>query len=313
MAPHVGVLYESDEWSDWKLRDELEAALGQPVAMVNMEAAEALQQALACDVLVSRVFASAVFRGHNRAAQNMLQLVHMLENDRLRASGGESSVGSAEKTPEFPRLINPPRAHRFEISKAAAARTLEAAGLTVPRVQALDLPDSLKTQTATWDYPCIIKPDCGGRTTHTAVLRSAADAARFLDEAPAMVFIVEDYIRARGPFMTRAELVDGRIALVVKRSIAPSGLSSYHEGSTYQLYPEYPPAVRDAVLAAATALDFQFGSFDLIEAADGGVYLIDANSVSNVSEDCTELFQLDLMKAYAQAIAVRVQETVPQE
>ena len=90
----------------------------------------------------------------------------------------------------------------------------------------------------------------------------------------------------------------------MKRSVAASGLSSYHEGSTYELYPDCPAAVTDAVLEAARILDIQFGSFDVIEAAEGN-FIIDANSVSNVSEDCTELFGFDLMAAYARALAAR--------
>ncbi|MDE8701826.1 hypothetical protein PZH32_02485 [Adlercreutzia equolifaciens] len=288
MAKRVGILYESDEWSDWKLHRELEAALGRPVAMINMEADNCLDAAAECEVLVSCVFASAVFRGHEHAAASMNALVH-------------------GALPESVELINPRRAHGFEVSKAAAAQALEAAGLTVPPVLGLGRPEELRGAEERWRYPCVIKPDCGGRTTHTAVLHDASQAVAFLEEAPDLRFIVEEFIPARAGFMTRMELVDGALALVVKRSIAPNGLSSYHEGSTYELYPDCPEPVREAVRAAAAALDIQFGSFDVIEGADGRTYLIDANSVSNVSEDCTELFGgLDLMGCYAEALARRI-------
>lgn len=148
-----------------------------------------------------------------------------------------------------------------------------------------------------------------GRTTHTAKLDCAADAAAFLREAPDLMYIVEDYIPARAGFMTRAEICGGSIVLIVKRSIAPNGLSSYHEGSTYELYPDCPAKVREDILKAARALDIEFGSFDVMEAEDGKAYMIDANSVSNVSEDCAELFGgLDLMKTYAAAMAKRIRE-----
>lgn len=88
--------------------------------------------------------------------------------------------------------------------------------------------------------------------------------------------------------------------------MAANGLSSYHEGSTYELYPDVPDAVVRAVLEAARLLDISFGSFDIIEATSGN-FIIDANSVSNVSEDCTDLFKLDLMAVYAQALAARYQ------
>lgn len=348
----IGILYESDEWSDWKLGRELEAALAENalaeavpaeansqtatresdaadnswrhVRMINMEDADAVEQARSCAMLVSRVFASAAFRGHQRSHRAMEDIIALAE---------------AEGIP----LINPGRAHHFEIDKRLATETLRNAGITAPAIiawgtpaklgrAAADLDDSrsvaLSREEASeawspraseaeiashrwarptpdrWPYPCIIKPNCGGRTTHTAVLRSPADARAFLSAAPNLVFIVEPYIEAADGFLTRIEVVDSRIALVVKRSVAASGLSSYHEGSTYELYPDCPAAATDAVLEAARILDIQFGSFDVIEAAEGN-FIIDANSVSNVSEDCTELFGFDLMAAYARALAAR--------
>lgn len=327
----IGILYESDEWSDWKLGHELEAALAEAdrgeVRLINMEDADAVEQAMACDLLVSRVFASAAFRGHAQAHRAMEELI---------ALAGDKDLP----------LINPGRAHHFEIDKRLATETLRNAGIPAPAIIAWGTPAEFNVEpgncddsrtvafnreeacrassprvldagTASrkwpqptpdqWPYPCIIKPNCGGRTTHTAVLRNPADARAFLDAAPNLVFIVEPYIKATGGFLTRIEVVDSRIALVVKRSVAASGLSSYHEGSTYELYPDCPAAVTNAVLEAARILDIQFGSFDVIEAAEGN-FIIDANSVSNVSEDCTELFGFDLMAAYAQALAGRYRE-----
>ena len=67
-APWVGVLYESSEWSDFKLAQEI-AARGCPVRMVDMERPDAVGAALACNLLVSRVFASALARGACRLAR----------------------------------------------------------------------------------------------------------------------------------------------------------------------------------------------------------------------------------------------------
>ena len=56
---------------------------------------------------------------------------------------------------------------------------------------------------------------------------------------------------------------------------------------------------------AGRALGIGFGSFDIIENG-GRAYVIDANSVSNVSPDNTETFGgFDLMREYAQAIVKR--------
>ncbi|WP_251197628.1 ATP-grasp domain-containing protein [Anaerotardibacter muris] len=284
----IGILYESNEWSDWKLGDELRALLDpEEVRMIDMEEPDALQQAAKCDLLISRVFASAAFRGHDRSHAAMDALIALVDEQGIE-------------------LINPGRAHAFEIDKRLATETLGEAGLSVPAIIASGTPEALLSSHVfdAWPYPCIIKPNCGGRTTHTAVLHSVEEAAEFLNNAPALEFIVENYLVAKGGFLTRIEVVDGAIVLVVKRSVAANGLSSYHEGSTYELYPECPQEVVDEVIKAADILGIQFGSFDVIEAQQGN-FIIDANSVSNVSEDCTELFHLDLMAQYAQAIARR--------
>lgn len=284
----LGVVYESDEWSDHKLAAELERALavvpqgsGWSVRLVDMEQPDCIEQALGCDLLVSRVFASAQFRGHGVSLEHMGRLI------------------PAAEVAGIP-LINPGRAHRFEVDKAAAGAALAAAGLQVPRMHACAAPASLAVEAL--PYPCIVKPNCGGRTTYTAILDDAAAARAFFTDVPDIGFVAQEYIRPERGFITRLEIVGGAVALAVKRSVAEGGLSAYRLGSTYAPYPDLPDELRGQAELAARTLGFTFGSFDIIECARGA-FFIDANSVSNVSEDCTELLGMDLMRAHAQAIA----------
>ena len=288
--PGIGVLYESDEWSDHKLAAELCTALDETfgedaptVTMIDMTRGGCVERALACGMLVSRVFASARFRGHDAALAHMERLV-----DEAQARGIV--------------MINEPRAHRYEVSKVAATRRLAEAGLLTPAIIAFGMPEGLDASTLA--YPCIIKPDCGGRSTHTLLAHDADEAGRFLAQAPEMPFVVQEYVEPEFGYVTRIEVVDDALPLIAKRSIGKGGLSSYHAGSTYELYPDCPDDVRDDALCAARALGIGFGSFDVIETGHGA-YFIDANSVSNVSEDCTELFGFDLMRAHARGIARR--------
>lgn len=277
----VGVLYESSEWSDFKLAAEL-AERGLPVRMIDMERPDAVAAARTCDVLVSRVFASALARGHEASHAHMASVI------------SEAATRGA-------RLVNPGRAHAFEISKRAATAELARAGLAVPEVLACDVPARLDP--AALGYPCLIKPDCGGRSARTAVLHDEGEARAFLDRAPAEVaFIVEGYVQARAGFVTRIEIVAGRCAHVQKRSIAANGLSSWHFGSTYETYDDCARAVLADAERAAAVLGFELGSFDVIETADAAVF-IDANAVSNTSPDCTEPFGFDLMAEHAAYIA----------
>lgn len=278
----IGVLYESDEWSDHKLAAELEAC-GAPALLLDMEDAASVQAALACEMLVSRVFASARFRGHTASLKRMALLARTAEKRGIP-------------------LVNPARAHFFEVDKRLATETLAAAGLVTPAVYACALPKDVDP--ASLSYPCVLKPNCGGRTTCTAIARSAEEARSFLAGAPAIAFIAEEYVEPARGFLTRIEVVDGACALVVKRSVADNGLSAYRFGSTYAAYPDVPREVTDAAERAAAVLSFELGSFDVIECGRGPC-IIDANSVSNVSEDCTELLGMDLMRAHAKAIARR--------
>ena len=292
----IGVLYESDEWSDHKLAAELATALADTcgedaptVTMIDMTRGDCVEQALACGMLVSRVFASARFRGHDAALESMERLV-----DEAQARGIV--------------MINEPRAHRYEVSKVAATRTLAEADLMTPAIIAFGMPEGLDA--SAFAYPCVIKPDCGGRSTHTLLARDADEARRFIAQAPALPFVVQEYVEPEFGYVTRIEVVDDElplIALLLAPTIA--GLSSYHAGSTYELYPDCPDGVRDAALRAARALGIGFGSFDVIETRHGA-YFIDANSVSNVSEDCTELFGFDLMRAHARGMARRYHQII---
>lgn len=283
-APVIGLLYESSEWSDFKLAQEL-AARGCRVRMVDMERPDAVDAALACDLLVSRVFASALARGHVASHEHMEAVV---------AAAAHRGIP----------MVNPPRAHAFEVSKRAAGRELARAGIAVPRVLACGVPDAVGFES--FVYPCVAKPDCGGRSALTAVLHDETEARAFFRSAPARVsFIVEPFVRARNGSITRIEIVGGRCAHVNKRSVAANGLSSYHVGSVYEAYDDCPAAVRDAAERAAACLDFALGSFDVVE-TDGAPVFIDANSVSNVSEDCEDLLGFDLMAEHAAYIAARL-------
>ena len=104
----IGVLFESDEWSDHKLSAEISSALKttlpnitHDVRLINMQQANSVDAALKCDVLISRVFASALNRGHEQALCNMDELIQAIESTSFL-------------------LINEPRAHAFEIDKFAS-------------------------------------------------------------------------------------------------------------------------------------------------------------------------------------------------
>ncbi|MDD7431661.1 MAG: hypothetical protein PUK38_07330, partial [Coriobacteriaceae bacterium] len=153
------------------------------------------------------------------------------------------------------------------------------------------------------DFPLIVKHDCGGRGGDTFIVRDAEGLKRSLSGVePGLSMVVEEYVEPAFGYLTRIEIVGGEPVLVLKRSVAANGLSGYHHGSVYGFYPECSQFVLDCARAASAALSFEVGSFDVIE-SQGRIAFIDCNSVSNVSEDCTDMFQMDLLREHARYIA----------
>lgn len=276
----IGILYESNEWSDHKLASELEAR-GLPVTMINMEEPDYETRAYASELLVSRVFASGMFRGHELSHQRMPELLEQAKHRKIR-------------------VVNPSEAHFFEISKLVATRRLAQEGFLVPQIYACGFPEDCNEQD--FVYPCVIKPNCGGRTTYTTIAHTPSEARSFLDSVPHMEFIIEEYLEPEKGFLTRVEIINANCALVVQRSVVANGLSSFHQGSTFARYDNpSKPLLRDCVDAANT-LSFELGSFDVIERGQN-YYFIDANSVSNCQKDFASKVDFDLMSAYADYIA----------
>ncbi|MCL1896802.1 MAG: hypothetical protein FWG03_09675 [Clostridiales bacterium] len=302
----VGILYESNEWSDFALLESL-IGIGVPARLIDMQDDGNEDEILSSSLVVSRVFASAVFRGHEKSLQRMPGIIDMLREKNIP-------------------MINPYEAHFYEISKRRAADTLVRHGFPVPKVYGVYTPDRLAGAVSTPDrlakavstpdrlagapaieYPCVIKPDCGGRTNFTYIINDGEGLSRCISGLPDIEMIAEEYIRPVLGYVTRLEVIGGAIRLALKRGIAENGLSAYHLGSDYEAYGDLSSAVRDAAIGAMGALHIEAGSLDIIENGND-FFIIDANSVSNASEDNTEMFGFDLMKETAAYIAGRYRE-----
>ena len=285
----ISLLYESEEWSTYALQSRIREQ-GIPCRLVCMEDEIYQEQFLECDLVVNRVFASAQFRGHERSLKQMPGLIAYLRERQIP-------------------MLNPYQAHFYEVSKELSARVLSSHGLPTPEVygsfrkqEGFGLEDVLNALPEGLKYPCIVKPNCGGRTTHTYIIHSEKELKETLPWLPNIEMIVEEYIEPVYGFLTRIEIIGGECRLIVKRSVTENGLSAYHLGSKYQNYPDCSREIQEAAIEAMSILDIRFGSLDIIESGSR-FSIIDVNAVSNVSEDNTEMFHFDLMKETAQYIA----------
>jgi len=264
----TGILYESREWSIFALRDRLKE-LGAQAILIDMLDDINPDELLSCDLIVNRVFASAVFRGHEKAHAQMPEVIGLLEKHGVP-------------------MINPAEAHYYEISKRRSKEALISNGFPVPELYDIDSPK----------YPCVVKPDCGGRTNYTFIVNDEKELSECLADAPDILFIAEEYIRPEYGFVTRVEIIGRECRLAVKRSVTEGGLSAYRLGSEFEIYADLPDKIKDTAIRVMDCLSIEAGSLDIIENASG-FYIIDVNTASNVSEDNTGMFDFDLMKEMA--------------
>ena len=277
----VGILYESQEWSDFALRENIEG-MGVPARLIDMEEDGNEGEMLSSSLVVSRVFASAVFRGHEKSLRRMPGVIGMLRENRIP-------------------MVNPYEAHFHEISKARSTGALARLGFPVPKVYGVYTPAGL-AGAGSIGYPCVVKPDCGGRSNHTYILEDEGGLASCLRAMPDTAMIAEEYIRPVFGYVTRIEVIGRSCRLVLKRGVMENGLSAYRFGSEYAVYGDCSTDIKDAAVGAMDALRIEAGSLDIIENGKG-FFIIDVNSVSNASEDNTEMFGFDLMKETAEYIA----------
>lgn len=266
------ILYESEEWSTYALREDIEK-LGVPAELVCTEQDISEEKLAGCPLVVNRVFASAQFRGHHRSLAQMPRILEFL------------------KEKEIP-MVNPYQAHAYEVSKALSTRVLRERGIAVPEVYGTFHKQELFR--ALLKYPCIIKPDCGGRTNATFIVRERRELENAVGEAPDIEYIAEEYVEPQYGYVTRIEVIGGECRLILRRSLAGNGLSAYRLGSTYREYPDCAAAIQETAVRAMEILEIEAGSMDIIE-NDTGFYIIDVNAVSNASEENTEMFRFDLM------------------
>ena len=282
----IGILFESKEWSTFALRDHI-AAMGAPVKLFDLQEDADKAELLSCSLIVNRVFASAVFRGHQKALDQTPAVIRLLQEHNIP-------------------MINPAEAHDYETSKTRVKETLAAHGILVPKSYGIFFPAQSKdnVEIPGIEYPCILKPDCGGRTSYTYIVQDRLELIESIEGSPDIRFIAEEYIRPDKGYVTRLEVIDHVCKLALKRSVTKTGLSAYHLGSEYDFYNELPGKIEDTAVRAMDLLRIEAGSMDIIENKTG-FYIIDVNSVSNASEDNTEMFKFDLMKETA-AYAVKI-------
>jgi hypothetical protein len=198
----------------------------------------------------------------------------------------------------------------LEVSKARQYACLQAAGVLVPTTRVVvGGPSALAAVAATFTYPVVVKPNCGGRgdgvvlvetaealRTHAATL--AAPTTDASARSPDGVLLVQQYIAAPQPRILRVELVGGRLVYAMDTSTtdgfrlcaadacnvappAPTTTGAAAAKYTYRpdIGPDHPLVRQYAAFMAAHGVDM--AGFESIEDSEGRRYTYDVNVSTN--------------------------------
>jgi len=155
-------------------------------------------------VFYNRMSASSHTRGHRHAPELTHLVLTWLESHGRR-------------------VVNTQRALSLEISKLAQYAALNRAGVKTPRTVAAVGREPLLA--AVRDFgpgPYILKPNRGGKGLGVQLFQSRDAVASYIDNLPPDeapidgIWLVQDYIRAAAPFITRCEFVGGRFHYAVR-------------------------------------------------------------------------------------------------
>ena len=156
-------------------------------------------------VFYNRMSASSHTRGHRYGPELTHALLNWLEGHGRR-------------------VLNNHRALYLEVSKLAQYASLERAGIRTPRtVAAIGREHVLEAARDFGPGPYILKPNRGGKGLGVQLFQSVEAIADYLDgpgsgEAAPIdgLWLVQDYVRAPEPFITRCEFVGGEFLYAVR-------------------------------------------------------------------------------------------------
>ena len=203
------------------------------------------------------------------------------------------------------RLINSGRALQLELSKVAQYSALEAQGIRTPRTVAAVGRSEIVEAARGFDGPFITKHNRAGKGLGVRLFHGLEGLTGYVEGAdfePSIdgVTLVQEYIQAPEPFITRVEFVGGRLVYAVRVDtsegfeLCPADAcriaddSSPVDGKPANLFtvlPNFlhPLAERYAVFLAAN--DIEVAGVEFIVDAKGEAYTYDVNTNTNYNPE----------------------------
>ncbi|RKK05330.1 alpha-L-glutamate ligase [Pseudoroseomonas wenyumeiae] len=216
------------------------------------------------------------------------------------------------------RVVNGPRALDLEISKVRQYAALEAAGLSVPHTVLVQDDPQVLIETARRHFgegPVILKPNRGGKGLGVRLFTSPQALADQLaalpdDEAPIDgIWLLQEYIRAPRPVITRAEFVGGRFVYAIEVDttagfeLCPADVCAIGDAACpvgtqpapaaaprFTILPEgsMEPALRERLEGFLSSSGIDVAGVEFIRTADGRALVYDVNTNTNYNAAAEE-------------------------
>lgn len=263
----IAILYESEEWSNIYLRDYIRDK-GCEVMFVNFEKA-VLNAAFfgSAALLVNRIFPSSYFRGHLKTYFKGIDFLREINKKGIP-------------------MINSFEALMYDFDKRLVCNTLRDNKINTPEIYCTTKDFSLDKI----KFPCIVKPNSGGRSRCTAKVENPDELLEFLKTLPPIEFIFQEYIKSIDNYTLRIEAINGEVFSAVKRSMDENGISSYHRGAVYEKDFKLDKHIEDLVIDTLDILNIRMGGIDLI-ISNRGPNIVDVNATSNFSKEFVDFLQ----------------------
>jgi hypothetical protein len=239
-------------------------------------------------VFYNRMSASSHTRDHRYAAELTVSVLAWLERHRRRA-------------------VNGSRALDLEISKARQYAALETAGIRTPQTVLVAgkelLVDAARQHFG--DGRFILKPNRGGKGLGVRLFNSPGALGDHLAgpdyESPVDgLHLLQQYVLAPLPMITRAEFVGGRFMYAVEVDtsdgfeLCPADVCAVGDAfcpvgeqprAKFTIIDDIDPSQRQGYEAFLAANDIAVAGIEFITAADGVVYTYDVNTNTNYNPD----------------------------
>ena len=251
-------------------------------------------------VFLNRMSASSHTRGHTPAVEHTRQLIAWLERHGRR-------------------VVNGSRAFELEISKVQQHAALQQAGLRTPATRAVAGGEEALLEAARdVPTPFVTKHNRGGKglgvqlfRTHEAFEEAVRDGD--IPTPPAYITLLQQFVEAAEPFITRCEFVDGEFLYAITSDtsdgfeLCPADACRTDEDrcavdgddSLFALREDVPAALIDRYKAFLNREQIDIAGIEFIEDTEGQIWTYDINGTTNYSPEVEDEHDLSGMAAVA--------------